>query len=154
MDSNNIEIEFNGQLYDSVKSIRQVFDSSKTYGPHITIDCDKCQHLTIVDEENVKELLVDLARHINMNIIGGPYTGTYKEEVRSYLWGISGLLLVAESHIAIHTYPHPERNYALLDVFSCKYFDVLETLQFVIERLSPKYVFLNFVLRGSRFKVT
>jgi len=153
MQNRRIEIEFNGLLYNNVDSIRDDFDSSKMYGPHITIDCDKCSHLAIVDEVKIQKLLVDLANHIDMSIIGGPYTGSYEEELRSHLWGISGLLLIAESHIAIHTYPHSEKNYALLDVFSCKYFDILETLQFTVDRLEPEYVFLNIVPRGSRFKV-
>jgi S-adenosylmethionine decarboxylase len=32
-------------------------------------------------------------------------------------WGISGVVVIAESHIAVHTWP--ERRYAALDLFTC-----------------------------------
>jgi S-adenosylmethionine decarboxylase len=36
-------------------------------------------------------------------------------------WGISGFVLIAESHISIHTFP--DRGYINVDIFSCKEFD-------------------------------
>jgi S-adenosylmethionine decarboxylase len=36
-------------------------------------------------------------------------------------WGISGVVFIAESHIAIHTFV--ERSYINIDLFSCKEFD-------------------------------
>ena len=36
-------------------------------------------------------------------------------------WGVSGFVLIAESHISVHTFP--ERGYINIDVFSCKSFD-------------------------------
>ena len=35
--------------------------------------------------------------------------------------GISGFVIIAESHISVHTFPH--RDYVNIDVFSCKSFD-------------------------------
>lgn len=35
--------------------------------------------------------------------------------------GISGILILVESHIAIHTWP--ERNYARVEISSCREFD-------------------------------
>ncbi len=35
--------------------------------------------------------------------------------------GISGFVIIAESHISVHTFPH--RDYVNIDVFSCKPFD-------------------------------
>lgn len=36
-------------------------------------------------------------------------------------WGVSGFVLIAESHISIHTFP--SRGYINVDIFSCKDFD-------------------------------
>ena len=41
--------------------------------------------------------------------------------VKSEDWGVSGFVIIAESHISIHTFP--ERSYVNIDVFSCKEFD-------------------------------
>ena len=35
--------------------------------------------------------------------------------------GISGFVIIAESHISVHTFPH--RRYVNIDIFSCKSFD-------------------------------
>ena len=35
--------------------------------------------------------------------------------------GISGFVIIAESHISVHTFPH--RDYVNIDLFSCKTFD-------------------------------
>jgi len=37
-------------------------------------------------------------------------------------WGVSGFVIIAESHISVHTFP--ERRYVNVDIFSCKEFDV------------------------------
>ncbi|MGP8194302.1 MAG: S-adenosylmethionine decarboxylase, partial [Syntrophobacteraceae bacterium] len=36
-------------------------------------------------------------------------------------WGVSGFVLIAESHISIHTFP--DKQYMSIDMFSCKPFD-------------------------------
>ena len=41
-------------------------------------------------------------------------------------WGISGFVIIAESHISVHTFP--SRKYINIDVFSCKNFDVKKTI--------------------------
>ena len=36
-------------------------------------------------------------------------------------WGYTGAVIIAESHITIHTYP--EKHFLAMDAFSCKPFD-------------------------------
>ena len=36
-------------------------------------------------------------------------------------WGVSGFVLIAESHISVHTFP--DRGYVNIDIFSCQPFD-------------------------------
>ena len=42
-------------------------------------------------------------------------------------WGVSGFVLIAESHISIHTFP--DRGYVNIDIFSCKEFDADASLE-------------------------
>ncbi|MDQ3812733.1 MAG: S-adenosylmethionine decarboxylase [Armatimonadota bacterium] len=66
------------------------------------------------------ELLDTLPGRINMTKIMPPivtrYVGVTPED-----WGISGFVMIAESHISVHTFP--ERGEVSIDVFSCKEFD-------------------------------
>ena len=41
--------------------------------------------------------------------------------------GLSGFVVIAESHISVHTFP--QRNYVNIDVFSCKAFDSKRALK-------------------------
>lgn len=42
-------------------------------------------------------------------------------------WGVSGFVLIAESHISVHTFP--DRGYINVDLFSCKSFDADAALE-------------------------
>jgi S-adenosylmethionine decarboxylase len=39
-------------------------------------------------------------------------------------YGYTGMVVIAESHISIHTYP--EDNYIAIDIFSCRAFDFMK----------------------------
>ena len=55
------------------------------------------------------------------------YEGQKPEDV-----GVSGFVLIAESHISVHTFP--ARQYINIDVFSCKDFDTDLALQELKDR--------------------
>ena len=61
--------------------------------------------------------------------------------------GLTGVVLVAESHIAIHTWP--EINYMALDIFTCgKNVKPNKALEFLKRELKPKKVFVQKLKRG------
>src|SRR5690348_2080548 len=61
-----------------------------------------------------------------MTKIGGPYMFEYQAPDPAYS-GVSGLVVIAESHIAIHTFP--ELDYFTMDIFSCKNFDDVNAIE-------------------------
>ena len=64
-------------------------------------------------------------------------------------WGVMGFVLIAESHISIHTYP--DKLYLSLDIFSCKKFDVNETTRKVIDQFKIARMEVNLLDRGLEF---
>lgn len=52
--------------------------------------------------------------------------------------GVSGVLVLAESHISIHTWP--ERNFAALDVFMCGDCDPMRTLAIFQKAFNPSKI--------------
>ena len=48
--------------------------------------------------------------------------------------GITGFVIIAESHISVHTFPH--RNFVSIDVYSCKSFDEERALRDIKELYS------------------
>tara|TARA_Y100000389_G_C17470276_1_gene529853 strand:+ start:1705 stop:1956 length:252 start_codon:yes stop_codon:yes gene_type:complete len=66
-----------------------------------------------------------------MSIIGEPLMHKFKSE-RNCVdkpGGISGLVLLCESHASIHTYPETGKMYA--DIFSCKDLDKDKNIGFI-----------------------
>jgi S-adenosylmethionine decarboxylase len=61
--------------------------------------------------------------------------------------GVSGVAVLAESHISIHTWP--EAGYAALDVFMCGSADPDKCIPVLREAFSAKHVGVNELLRGK-----
>ena len=72
------------------------------------------------------------------------YTGIKPED-----WGVSGVVLIAESHISIHTFP--DKQYINIDVFSCKYFDADLALQFMRDKFGITDVNAHVLERGLEY---
>ena len=84
------------------------------------------------DLKLIRNVLSFLPSEIGLNKISEPLVVRCNAEDES---GISGVILMAESHISIHTYP--KKNFSVMDVFSCKEFDVDR----VIKILKNKFEF-------------
>jgi S-adenosylmethionine decarboxylase len=77
------------------------------------------------DMELVRKFLTDYPDNLGMTRITEPnvveYNGPKNDDA-----GVSGFVIIAESHISIHTFPR--RNYVNIDIFSCKSFDCEKAL--------------------------
>lgn len=60
--------------------------------------------------------------------------------------GVSGVVVLAESHISIHTWP--ERNYAALDIFMCGACDPYRAIPLLKQAFTPNDVQVNEQRRG------
>ena len=78
-------------------------------GTHILIDHFSGEGLT--DTDRIERALQDAARAAGATILSGSF---HKFGGHG---GVTGVLLLAESHISIHTWP--EKNYAAIDIFMC-----------------------------------
>lgn len=122
--------------------------SGGAYGPHLTIDAYDCPRAALEDFGVIYKFLDRLPGLIDMEKITKPYAFMHLEPGDPE-WGITGFVVIATSHISIHTYP--ERGAAFLDVFSCRYFDAMEVVRVVQETFSPKEMENTVVERGLKF---
>ena len=78
------------------------------------------------DMETVRSFLTEYPDNLGMTRITDPnvleYNGPNHDDA-----GVSGFVIIAESHISIHTFPR--RNYVNIDIFSCKAFDDAQALE-------------------------
>src|SRR6185437_10624395 len=126
-----------------VEEIRYVF------GPHLIIDGSRCNTRKLADRILVEQVLNDYPTAIGMTKIGGPYMFEYQAPDPAYS-GVSGLVVIAESHIAIHTFP--ELDYFTMDIFSCKNFDHEKAIEYIRTAFDVEEMDRMLVQRGLSFK--
>ena len=93
---------------------------------HLIIDGYRGDVQKMQDIDFIYQLLDIYPSQIGMTKISPPkvskYIGSKSED-----WGVSAFVLIAESHISIHTFP--ERSYINIDIFSCKEFNAEQTIK-------------------------
>jgi S-adenosylmethionine decarboxylase len=119
------------------------------FGPHLIIDGSRCNTRKLADRILVEQVLNDYPAAIGMTKIGGPYMFEYQAPDPAYS-GVSGLVVIAESHIAIHTFP--ELDYFTMDIFSCKNFDHEKAIAYIKEAFDVEEMDRMLVQRGLSFK--
>lgn len=129
-----------------------VIEAQKAYGPHLTVDGYEAPRALLSNYQQIFDLLNRLPDVIGMTKITQPYVFPYycgRPEAGDSEWGITGVVIIAESHISIHTYP--EKGIFFMDVFSCKPFDTEKTLGYIQRVLRPKRVDTSVTPRGLDF---
>ncbi len=79
-------------------------------GTHLLIELRDCNPSILKDLEKVKNTLISAAKEAKATIIDSSF-----HEFNPF--GISGVVVIAESHLTIHTWP--EYGYAAVDIFTC-----------------------------------
>jgi len=79
-------------------------------GSQVVLDLYECETTHLDDLPWVKTTLTNAARAAGATIVETVFH-------KFAPWGISGVVVIAESHLAIHIWP--ENRYAAIDVFTC-----------------------------------
>ncbi len=87
---------------------------------HLVVDGYGGSPDKLKDTDLIHRFLDEYPSAIGMTKIIPPQVYTYHGQTPED-WGVSGFVLIAESHISIHTFP--DRGYVNIDIFSCKEFD-------------------------------
>ncbi len=82
----------------------------KSLGRHVLLELFDCDGKILNSESKVRVILRRSAEIAKANIVGD-----FFHQFNPY--GISGIIVISESHFSIHTWP--EYNYAAVDLFSC-----------------------------------
>ena len=121
---------------------------NNNFGLHLIIDAQECDRKKLVNNQFIYNLLDKLPNLLSMNKMTLPYVVGWKDKWAT-IPGISGFVMIAESHISIHTFP--EQNYAFIDMFSCKHFDAEMAANFLAKALGSKRIEKKVIERGISF---
>jgi S-adenosylmethionine decarboxylase len=118
------------------------------FGLHLTLDGYGCSYERLTNLDAIYKFLDTCPDVIHMTKIMPPYVFKYHGKVPED-WGVSGFVLIAESHISIHTFP--ERGYLSVDIFSCKDFDYQKAVAYVSDFFGIARHEINVLDRGLEF---
>jgi len=119
-------------------------------GPHLMLDCYGCNENKLKDLDFVLKFLNELPDMIKMHKIADPYAIYYPGKPDSFdKGGISAIVIIAESHISIHTFP--ANNYTSVDIFSCKIFDIEKAIEYITKAFGAKKFEKKILNRGLEF---
>lgn len=121
---------------------------TEPFGPHITIDLKGCPREILSNYDFHFEFLKGIPEMIGMTPITQPYVFPYSGLVPEDK-GITGILIIAESHISVHSFE--EKGYCFIDIFSCKPFDYDLAIAKTLEMFRPESHEINVVQRGKDF---
>ncbi len=79
-------------------------------GTHLLVELRGCNSKLLNDLKKVEDILVAAAKEAHATVIESRFH-------KFSPFGISGVVVIAESHLTIHTWP--EYGYAAVDVFTC-----------------------------------
>lgn len=110
-------------------------------GRHLLADLHGVDAALLVSCEAIETLLRQAARAAGATILHGHFHSFGPQQ------GVTGVLLLAESHISIHSWP--EYGFAAVDIFMCGGAAPRLALDIVEAALAPTRTDINTIARGA-----
>ncbi|MBR9706024.1 hypothetical protein GOV14_03250 [Candidatus Pacearchaeota archaeon] len=94
----------------------------------------------------IENILMGIVKQVKMNAISKPLVinHTADDNLES---GITGVIILAESSITIHTYPN--KKWFTLDIYSCNEFDIGSAINFLVDKLKVTKYKKQIIMRGE-----
>ena len=118
------------------------------FGPHLLYQAHGCSVSRLEDLNGLYELLEGMPDRIRMTKIMPPYVFRHADQ-QGRVTGYSGFVLIAQSHISVHTFPG--RRFVNADIFSCVSFEVEDALSALRAAFRPQRVKWQLLDRGREF---
>ena len=102
------------------------------------------------NKTSVLSFLLDMPKELGMRVISEPQIIHFPGNDIKDPGGWTGVTLIAESHISIHTFP--KRGFVTADIYTCKNgMDTAAVVSYMKKIFSLQDVEINFVRRGTRY---
>ena len=118
------------------------------FGPHLILEGYGGNPIKLGDVGGMYDLLDAFPARIHMTKIMPPHVQKHLDAPNP-LWGVSGFVMIAESHIALHTFP--ENGFVSLDIFSCKDFKIECAVGIVVEEFGLEHYEKKVLCRGRHY---
>lgn len=122
------------------------------FGIHYMLDGYNANPDCLRDEERLLDILYRIPEEMGMYRISEPVVKVAGPNNKKDPGGLSGFVMIAESHVSFHTFPN--RGFVTIDVYTCH--DELDTDSLTkkfTEAFDIKEYEQNVVLRGTKYPV-
>jgi S-adenosylmethionine decarboxylase len=113
-------------------------------GTEWLIEAEGCEAAKLREARTLQSVFEMLIRDLELKIIGEQIWHKFEGA-----GGVTGLVMLTESHIACHTYP--EHNIATFNLYCCRRRPIWSWKESLIEILGAKQVSVRKIERGSKF---
>lgn len=114
------------------------------------MDIYGCDKSTLTSAEHIYNILNELPVMLGMHKISEPQVTPYAGREESFdKGGISAFVLIAESHITIHTFV--AQGSVFVDIFSCKSFDIDAAKRYIMSKFKAQKIDTTLLSRGREF---
>lgn len=113
----------------------------KSLGVHIILEFFGCDPNSLTRRDYVEKIMMEAAQKANTHTIG-----TFFHQFKPH--GVSGVIVIEESHISIHTWP--EYGFAAIDFFYCSdHVDAEKAIEILTEGFKPARISRIEFARGN-----
>ena len=135
--------------YGPVKTNSQIANE-KIFGTHLTLDGYGADSSRLGDMHLVFKSLDELPGLLKMKKITTPYVVYYPGNNKKDSGGYSGFVMIAESHISVHTFP--KNRFVSIDVYTCQGdLDVAKAIAYFRKIFGIREVEKHVIKRGFKF---
>ena len=113
-------------------------------GSHLLVEFYGCDPKSLEQESLVRQAMVEAAKESDASVVTDSF-----HEFKPF--GVSGAVIIQESHFTIHTWP--EHGYAAVDLFYCSTIAVDRAVQTLQRYFQPKRTGYMVVRRGTENEV-
>jgi S-adenosylmethionine decarboxylase len=112
----------------------------KALGKHLLLELNDCDPNLLNDLSFIREIMLAAANESGATVLGESFHQFSPQ-------GVSGVILIAESHLSVHTWP--EHGYAGADIFTCgTRVKPEKAAEMIVDRLKPRTHSIILLNRG------
>jgi len=118
-----------------------VLTNNQALGKHILMEAYDCEYDVLDDLRGIHSAMIEAAERTGATVVDVAFR-TFEP------YGVSGVVLISESHLAIHTWP--EFGYAAIDLFTCgDKADPWKAFEYLSNYFKPKKITILAIRLGS-----
>ncbi len=116
-------------------------DRDKSFGKHYVVDYFDADPAMLETVEPIREIFLRAARESGATVLSDVFH-------QFQPFGVSGVVLIAESHFAIHTWP--EDRFAGVDIFTCgEQMDAEAAIEIIGREIGARETRMKLLVRGK-----